>query len=108
MLDGRRAYRFQCPHCKLGPNEFGYRSVYVVIGLDGPRASMGEWKRFANLWAEIQIKSLLQHTWAMMNHMLVYKRQSQVPKELRRQLSRLSAILELADEEFAILRDRKC
>lgn len=90
----------------LGSDEFGYRSIHLIASLSERRAILDEWKRFAGLSAEIQVRSILQHTWATMSHKLDYKRQSQVPEELRRQLFRLSALLELADEEFTSLRDR--
>lgn len=87
----------------LGPNEFGYRSVHGVIGLDEPWASMQEWKRFANLWAEVQVKSLLQHAWATISHKLYYKGRVQMSEELQRQLFQVSALLELADDVFSAL-----
>lgn len=90
----------------LGSDEFGYRSVHLIASLSERRATLDEWKRFAGLSAEIQVRSILQHTWAAMSHKLDYKHQSQVPEELRRQLFRLSALLELADEEFTSLRER--
>ncbi len=49
---------------------------------------------------------MLQHAWASISHKLDYKAASEAPTELRRQLFRLSALLELADEDFASLRDR--
>ena len=40
------------------------------------------------------------------NDNLDYKSAAQAPKEIRRQLFRLSALLELADDEFALIRKR--
>lgn len=89
----------------LGAEEFGYRSVHLIISVSEPRASLHEWSAFAGLTAEIQIRTVLQHAWADLSHKIDYKITSQAPLELRRRLFRLSALLELADEEFTALRD---
>lgn len=90
---------------QLDIDSFGYRSVHLVCSLKEPRSSLIEWRAFGDFYAEIQIRSVLQHAWAAISHKLDYKVASQAPPELRRQLFRLSALLELADEEFASLRD---
>ena len=87
----------------LDPDRFGYLSVHYVVSLSFPREGLTEWKAFANIKAEIQVRTALQHAWAAISHKLVYKRAKEVPKYLRRQLFRMSALLELADEEFSNL-----
>jgi hypothetical protein len=57
------------------------------------------------LKAEIQIRTVLQHAWAAISHKLQYKREDDVPAPLRRKLFRLSALFELADDEFISLRE---
>lgn len=89
----------------LGETEFGYRSVHLVVSLSNQRGNLREWKRYAGLPAEIQIRSVLQHAWATVSHTLNYKSTSQESRKVLRQLSRLSAHLETVDEEFMILRD---
>jgi putative GTP pyrophosphokinase len=90
----------------LKADEFGYRSVHLVVSLSDARVQLEEWKRFAGLKAEIQVRSILQHAWANMSHKFDYKVTDQAPPELRRRLFRLSALLELADEEFRALLDQ--
>jgi putative GTP pyrophosphokinase len=90
---------------ELAVDEFGYRSFHLVCALQSPRDTLPEWQQFAGLAVEIQVRSVLQHAWAAISHKLDYKVASQAPTELRRQLFRLSALLELADEQFALLRD---
>lgn len=90
---------------QLDVDEFGYRSWHIVVSLAHPRSTLLEWKRFLSFSAEIQIRSVLQHAWAAISHKLDYKKSAQAPSPLRRQLFRLSALLELADEEFASVRD---
>lgn len=89
----------------LGETEFGYRSVHLVVSLSNQRAILREWKRYAGLPAEIQVRSVLQHAWATVSHKLNYKSTSQESRKVLRQLSRLSAHLETVDEEFTVLRD---
>jgi ppGpp synthetase/RelA/SpoT-type nucleotidyltranferase len=90
----------------LEADEFGYRSVHLIVLLSKSRSELKEWKRFAGLKAEIQLRSILQHAWANMSHKFDYKVTSQAPREIRRRLFRLSALLELADEEFKALLDQ--
>ena len=87
----------------LDPDRFGYLSVHYVISLSSHRKELTEWKAFANIKAEIQVRTILQHAWAEISHKLIYKTAEEVPKNLRRQLFRLSALLELADEDFSNL-----
>ena len=91
---------------ELGVDEFGYRSTHLVLALGKNRRVLPEWRRFIHLTAEVQVRSVLQHAWAAISHKLDYKQASQAPRELRRGLFRLSALLELADQEFAAIRDR--
>jgi putative GTP pyrophosphokinase len=90
----------------LDPDRFGYLSVHYVVSLSSPRKELTEWKAFADFKAEVQVRTVLQHAWAAIDHKLRYKTAREVPRNLRRQLFRLSALLELADEEFSTLRRR--
>lgn len=89
---------------ELDTQEFGYRSVHLVVTLSEPRNQLAEWSSFKNLQAEIQVRTVLQHSWAAISHALQYKHEDEVPRTLRRRLYRLSGLLELADDEFLSLR----
>jgi hypothetical protein len=54
---------------------------------------------------EIQVRSILQHAWAEIEHDLEYKSREAVPRQIRRRFARLSGLLELADAEFVRLRN---
>ena len=90
----------------LAPDQFGYLSSHYIVTLGTSRRRLPEWKMFACINAEIQIRTILQHAWAAINHKLTYKTSQDVPSEVMRETFRLSALLELADQEFARLRDR--
>jgi putative GTP pyrophosphokinase len=82
------------------PERFGYRSDHYQVSLLPKRCEIHEWRKFADLGAEIQVRTVMQHAWAAVDHKIGYKREG-LPPEIRHRLSRLSALLELADREFA-------
>ena len=88
-------------------DRFGYLSIHYVVRLKDERAKLTEWQAFAPLRAEIQIRTVLQHAWAAIDHRFRYKTTTEIPTHLRRKLFRLSALLELADEEFLNLKRLK-
>lgn len=88
----------------LDTDRFGYLSVHYIVGLTEPRCLLKENKSFASAKAEIQIRSILQHAWAEIEHDIGYKSVGDVPRSVRRQFARLAGLLELADEEFVKIR----
>ena len=88
----------------IDPEKFGYLSLHYVVKLPSFRLQLIEYQRFKDCQAEIQIRSILQHTWAEIEHDLGYKSEHAVPREIRRSFSRLAGLLELADEEFIKIR----
>lgn len=89
----------------LDPDRFGYLSLHYVCRLPDRRTSLPEYGAFADLACEIQIRSILQHAWAEIEHDLGYKTAESIPRHIRRRFSRLAALLESADEEFTRIRD---
>jgi len=90
---------------ELGVDQFGYTSIHLVVSTLASRAALTEWKPYADLKAEIQVRTILQHAWALISHSFDYKVGADIPKEFRRRLFRLSALFELADEELDQLVD---
>ncbi len=88
-------------------DRFGYSSVHYVLTLPPARRRLVEWKQYGKVKIEVQVRTSLQHAWAAVSHKLDYKSSTEVPRELRRQLYRLSALFELADEQFSALRDSR-
>ena len=88
-------------------DQFGYLSIHKVISLRPNRSELPEWKIYSDFKCEIQIRTLLQHTWASISHTLQYKNEADIPHEIRRELHRLSGLLELADEEFFKIKNKR-
>lgn len=88
----------------LGIDQFGYKSVHYIVSLSEPRLELTEWMEFSNYKAEIQIRTILQHAWAEIDHEIRYKKEENVPLEIKRRVYRLMALFELADEEFQNLK----
>ncbi|MCY1691163.1 hypothetical protein OVA29_11120 [Exiguobacterium sp. SL14] len=68
----------------LDTTEFGYLSVHFVASLSEQRLALSEYGRFKDYTAEIQIRSILQHAWAEIEHDLGYKNPNSVPAEVKR------------------------
>jgi ppGpp synthetase/RelA/SpoT-type nucleotidyltranferase len=86
------------------PDSFGYTSEHVLVQLTPTQLSLPGCERFVGLTAEIQVRSILQHAWASIEHKLVYKSGIEAPPKVRRQLSQISALLEAADDLFELSR----
>lgn len=86
----------------IKPDAFGYLSLHYICSLpedsEYPNNICG--KKF-----EIQIRTTLQHTWAVINHDLGYKTNFGVPRKVTRDFSRIAGLLEIADEQFVKIRD---
>ena len=89
----------------LDSDRFGYLSLHYVVSLGKSCAKLAEYRRLMRLKAEIQIRSILQHAWAEIEHDLGYKSRHAIPIKVRRRFSRLAGLLELADQEFDGLRE---
>ncbi len=80
---------------QIDPSSFGYRSLHYVCK---------PIPETLNLPFEIQIRTVLQHAWAEIEHDLGYKFPEAVPNAIKRRFSRVAGLLEIADAEFMELR----
>ena len=74
-------------------DSFGYLSLHYICSI--PEFPY----RF-----EIQMRTLLQHAWANMDHDTGYKSGVEIPRRYLRNMSRLAGMLELVDDEFSKIR----
>ncbi len=84
----------------LGEDKVGYRSIHYVGKLPKERLKLPEYKKFENCCFEIQIRTILQHAWAEIEHDRNYKFSGELPPNLKRRFKVLAGVLELADREF--------
>ncbi len=87
-------------------SQFGYNSLHKIARIKQTQVEATKYFKFKDLYFEIQIRSILQHAWAEVEHDLGYKHRKEIPGELKRRFARLSALMEVADEEFINLRNR--
>jgi ppGpp synthetase/RelA/SpoT-type nucleotidyltranferase len=81
-------------------NEFGYRSNHMIIKIKDSWCVTPNYSNLNDLKIELQVRTVLMHAWAEIEHKLGYKNEAQIPKELQRKLYLMSAKLEDADAQF--------
>lgn len=84
----------------LRVEQFGYRSVHLIVRMRKNRTGLKEWEPYREIKAEIQVRTSLQDVWAVLSHPYDYKVAAVIPRDLRRRLFRLSAVFDSADEEI--------
>jgi ppGpp synthetase/RelA/SpoT-type nucleotidyltranferase len=82
------------------PTRFGYQSTHYLVRYLPPRNGLPEYARFRQLVAEIQVRTILQHAWAEIEHDIQYKSSSILPKATQRRFGALAGLIEIADREF--------
>lgn len=87
---------------KVGSKEFSYRSYHVVAELPREIGADGHIPPQMRLF-EIQVRSLLAHAWAQIEHEVIYKSGVDSPETVRR-FGALSGALEILEREFIGLR----
>lgn len=91
----------------LEPDRFGYRSIHCIVSIKKEWSNAPNYRGLSGLKAEIQVRTILMHAWADVEHQLAYKKKEHVPPQLRRKLSQLSALFEVADQHLDTLREER-
>ena len=92
-------------HHSAGRIRFGYQSIHYLIRMNPERSALPEYKCFAKLTAEVQVRTILQHAWAEMEHDIRYKPAGAIPASLRKRFDALAETIEMADREFQAIQD---
>lgn len=90
---------------QIETDRFGYKSLHYVVALNEQRKALTEYKRFKEIKVEIQIRSILQHAWAEIEHDIGYKGEHAIPDAFKRSFYRVAALLETADIEFVKIKN---
>ena len=84
----------------LETDRVGYLSVHYILQLSENRVALAEYKKYKGLRCEVQVRTLLQHAWAEIEHDRNYKFAGVLPKEIQRRFHLVAAVLEMMDGEF--------
>lgn len=84
----------------LGVDKVGYKSVHYVATLKKDRLKLPEYQQYKDKFFEIQVRTILQHAWAEIEHDRNYKFSGKLPNDISRRFKILSGALEMADREF--------
>ena len=82
-----------------GSDKFGYGAIHYIVKI-GKNSLGARYDDLKDLTCEIQVKTVLQDAWSIIDHHLVYKRESEIPTSLRRKLNSLAGLFETADNQF--------
>lgn len=85
---------------RLNDNAFGYESIHLEASPKEEWFKIPTFKKHEGCKVEIQLRTASQHIWAAVSHTLQYKKESDIPFELRRTINRSAALLETVDLEF--------
>lgn len=89
----------------LDDDRLGYKSVHFLVSLEKKRLSLPEYSRYKDLVCELQIRTVLQHAWAEIEHDIQYKTARTIPSQIRKRFTALAGLLEIADREFQAIQD---
>ncbi len=85
-------------------DSFGYLSLHYICRMPKSACDDPTFPELSQIPFEVQMRTVLQHAWANMNHDTGYKSGVEIPSIYRRNMSRLAGMLELVDDEFSRIR----
>lgn len=88
---------------QLNSDQMGYLSVHYIASFTTQRARLREYRAYKGMKCEIQVRTLLQHAWAEIEHDRSYKFSGTLPLKIKRRFYLLAGTLELVDREFQSL-----
>ena len=83
--------------------EFGYKGLHLDLKINDKRRALPEYGAYAFLRFEVQIRTIVQDAWSILDHKIKYKRS--IPARLKRRINALAAQFETVDHEFLAIRN---
>ena len=97
--------RFEDKSKGEAPELWRYSSIHYDCQLpeshSGPR-----YDGIKGIAFEVQVRTLLQDAWAVVEHKLGYKNEKSIPDELKREFSALAGLFHIADNSFQAIADQ--
>lgn len=87
-------------------DQFGYGAIHFIVKL-GKAHKGARYDDLKDLVCEIQVRTILQDAWAIVDHHLIYKNEEDVPQHLRRKLNSLAGLFETADDQFQRIKEER-
>ena len=84
-------------------NSFGYKGLHLDLKLNEQRRGLPEYSKFMDFPFEVQIRTIIQDSWSVLDHKIKYKKS--IPNHLKRRINSLAALFEVADREFREIRN---
>jgi ppGpp synthetase/RelA/SpoT-type nucleotidyltranferase len=89
---------------QLDIQEFGYRSVHLISSLKNNDAKQPRYAILKDKLFEIQIRSILEHAWAEIEHEINYKAGIKFGHPFRRTFGAIAGTLEILEAQFLDLK----
>jgi ppGpp synthetase/RelA/SpoT-type nucleotidyltranferase len=86
---------------------FGYTSVHLIVRTKGSWSTSPRYSALRDKWFEIQVRSILEHAWAEIEHEVVYKSGIKYPPLIKRRFARIAGAIEMLEDEFLALREHQ-
>lgn len=80
-------------------DKFGYRSLHLQLQVRNKLKDQPDAGKFRHIEFELQIRTVIQDAWSILDHKIKYKKS--IPQNLKRRINRLSALFEIAEDEFS-------
>ncbi|RIH63403.1 (p)ppGpp synthetase [Mariniphaga sediminis] len=84
-------------------DKFGYKSLHLQLILKSKLDGVPDAHNFKGIKVELQIRTVIQDAWSVLDHKIKYKKS--IPQSLKRRINRLSALFEIADDEFSNIKN---
>lgn len=77
--------------------------MHLDLKINEKRRALPEYARFSLLRFEIQIRTIVQDAWSVLDHKIKYKKS--IPARLKRRINALAAQFETVDHEFLAIKN---